>query len=413
MKKVLSLLVAFATAIGVSATAFAAEDDIIYIGEDVDYSGAATYNVNDTSRSTVYGASGIITLTKGEIVLVTDSTTPSIIARNAHLDPGNDYKFRLYRADADQTNVSVSNAQISPVTDSMLGGGKFRLRGRSGTASISSAKIVKRGTGDNATYRLDLTTRQSWGVKLYDVEYLISITGAANATDIIESSTTFEVGWRTIADEDIEAYSEDDILTISNDYPVIKKDQFTTLAKNANYTAVEFEDEDGMWTFRGRISGMGDSNFHYSRDVIETIANTFEDQNFEYLTFGAGVNFPTNGEMRINVADFTDDFNNMFVYLYRDGKLTRVNTTYDSGADEIVFRTNYLGSFVITDEEITNTSILNPENNNNATETPAEEPPITNNNNENPSTGASAGMNVAIVMGVVSLAAISITSRKK
>lgn len=411
MKKVLSLLVAFATAIGVSATAFAAQDDL-----DND-TGLESYNSYDNTlrfadtADVTYGTSGVVSLAAGQIVLVTDATTPALVMPNAHLDPGKDYRFRIYKSDVTQTET-VGNLQLSPVTDDMLGGGKFRLRGRTGTGVISSAKIVKRGTGTTATYRLDITTRQNWGVKLTDVEYLISVTGGTNAA-ITEGAPTFSVGYRQVPDEDIDAVGEDGILTISNDYPVVKKAQFTELARNANYKAITFDSDDGLWTYIGRVSGMGDTNFYHTRDVIEPIATKLETMNIEYLTFGAGVNFPTHGEMRINAADFTDTFDTfsrVYAYLYRDGKLTRINATYDSGADEIVFRTNYLGSFIITEREITDTTIVD----NNVTENPeipATETPIVN--NENPSTGASAGMNVAVALGIVSLAALSFTSRKK
>lgn len=396
MKKVVSLLVAFATAIGVSATAFAAKDDV--------YDG-----VGRGARAN-YGTSGNdVRLAAGEIVLVSDDTKRNIIPPETELEPGTEYTFRVYMSNSNQPNTSIDKADIREITANDLDGGKFRIRSRGSTSLISKAEIVKKGSGPSATYKMNINTKDSWGTKQSDVEYLITAinTGAA-ATNLTEGNVTFKVGYANMSDDEIDAFGEDDTFTISQDAPVIKKKQFETIAKNYNYKAVPFEDEDGAWAFTGRVSGMGDSNFAYTRDVIPSIVQKFEDQEFEFLTFGAGVNFPTNGEMRIAVDDFTFDYNSrMYVYLYRNGKLTPISATYDSGAEQLVFRTNYLGAFVITNEQITDTTIIEDSN-------PAKDPDKGDkpSDTENPSTGTN-GLSVAVALGLASLAAARVTRRKK
>jgi len=439
MKRVVSLLLALATAICVSAPAFAATDDyginrtangttandVITFNEDGSINYGTTANGTDNnvgSRALLsdpltrvsYGTSGnAITLTANEIVIVEDNNTNAIIMPETHLDPGTEYKFKVYYVNtAGGTNISAVDAQnhITPILDSMMAGGKFRLRAVKGSSVISTAKVEKRGSGNSATYRLTITTKENWSTKETDVEYTLAVTNqGAGGVPFAQGNMTFKVGYGRFTDEEIDSFAEGDIITISNDFPVILKKQFETLAKNYNYKAIQFESEDGIWSYLGRVSGMGDTNFTYSRDVVPAIVTKFEDQEFEFLTFGAGVNFPTNGEMRIDVSDFSDEFNTMYTYLYRDGKLTPISTTYDSGADELVFRTNYLGSFVITNEQITDTTIINTE------QPPAvtEEVPTTPILPENPATGATSAVNIAVILGVASLAAAGSVVRKR
>jgi len=420
MKKVVSLLVAFATAIGVSVSAFAAQDDVTGFSNDVvfiDENGTVSSNSDTTfspSTRVNYGSSGI-SLTHNEIVLVENNTTASIIMPETHLEPNKDYVFRIYKVNANQPNIAPGEANVSPVTNNMLGGGKLRLRGIKGTSAINSAKIVQKGTGASATFNVEIKTKgNNWGTKITDVIYQLSASG--NTTnqngyvDLLTGEFLFRAGYRQMSDEDVDSYSEGDIITVYKDYPVFTKSQMETIAKNYNYKAVQFEAENGVWSYLGRVSGMGDTNFSWSHDVTPAIVERFEDQNFEFLTFGAGVKFPTNGEMRIDVSDYDFEGNRLYVYLYRDGKLTPVSTTFDTGADEIVFRTNYLGSFVITDEQVTDTTILES---NQAPVVPEEE---TNNgvtNNQNPSTGAASGLNIAVALGIASIAAAGVSSKRK
>ena len=116
--------------------------------------------------------------------------------------------------------------------------------------------------------------------------------------------------------------------------------------------------------------------------------------------------------MRIDVSDVSDDWDRVYTYLYRNGRLTRINTTYDSQDDMIVFRTNYLGAFVMTPVEITDTTIIEQP----TTESPAPSPPQQpgTGGTNNPNTGIPAGMNLIVGLGSLSLlTAGSVILRKR
>lgn len=413
MKKAISLLVAIATACSVSVMTFAA-NDVVFMDE----TGTVRYsNANDTGIGTFsypIGLSGAVAVDAYQLYLVEGG---KVVGGDYNkLDPDTEYKFRIYYNPTNGT-LETDTANNNPAGGRELTGadvnkGNIRLRTLKGSSYIQSATIKTIGRGATARYDMVVKTRASYGTKLNDVEYSLNVTGNDVGATFAESVHTFEVGYETIDDSETDI-GEGGTITISNDYPVITKDQFVDIAKSANYKTVIFEGEDGGWRYTGRVSGMPDSNFFYSYDVIPELANKFPEMDYKFLTFKAGVTFPTNGEMRIDVSDIYDNFAAMNVYLYRNGKLTPVTSTYDSGANEIVFRTNYLGAFVITDAEVTDTDILN--NNNEVAEPEEETPPVTNNNqnNNNPNTGADRTMNVAMTLGLVSLVTAGAISRKK
>lgn len=408
MKKVISLLSAFAVACTMGVATFAADDT----PGTVRYSSRA---VEVTPFVNVIGQSGEISVGPRELFVV-DATSKVVGGVYNKLDPDTEYNFRIYYNDSNAAiegnDVSVlGNPAAKELTGVIINKGTVQLRTVKGSSNIQSAKIKTIGRGDAARYELQITTRASFGTKMNEVEYTLDVSGSASPAGTFQrSSHTFEVGYESIDDLDTDV-GENGIITISNDAPVITKEQFADIAKSANYKNVTFEGDDGGWRFTGRVSGMPDSNFYYTYDVIPEIVNKFPEQDYKFLNFRAGVTFPTNGEMRIDVSDINDDFSKMYAYLYRNGKLTRVNTTYDSGASEVVFKTNYLGSFLITDTEITDTTIV------------AEEPDEGDEDEgvhgesggpgSNPSTGASSAMDIAMTLGLVSLVTAGAISRKR
>ena len=424
MKKAISFLAVLALALSFCIVGFAdpdAEVNVIPNGDAGNLQSPAPYAANDfmplLMPPMVNGNDLVYTIRPGELFLVDEGN--NIVAPDAWLIPGTDYAFDIYYnanppVVAAANDISGTNSEILGNNDikkltygDLMKNASLKLSVRnSGPLTSSKIRTVGASTNVNSTYRLELTTRQNYGVRMSEVEVTLSVSGAhaVQIPDFVfaDSTYNFRVGYNTIDDADTDV-GEDGTLIISNDYPVILKDQFTDIAKSANYKNVNFEAEDGSWSFTGKVSGMKDTNFIYNEDPDEDLLNKFPDQDFKFLNFPGGVNFPTTGEMRINVSDVSDDFSNMYVYLYRDGKLTQINGTYDSGADEVVFRTNYLGRFVITNNEITNTSLIPDTDHGTSPEEIG----------TNPSTGIATGVNLTAVMALTALGGGILIRRKR
>lgn len=395
MKKAIALLVAVVAALSINVSAFAA------LGTDMTRSLGWAGDTSDANPR--------VTVEKNQLVLGYSSNGgPVVVLPETFLQPGNQYTYQLYRVDQNYTSVEPNRIAVTPVSDTILDGGKLKIRTVKGSANVVSAKIEKKGSGANAIYNFKIETKETYGTKVNDLEYNIVVSGqGANAERILDANVLFQTGYRAMTDEDIDYYEEGDLITIMRDRPVITKKQFETLAKNYNYKAISFTGEDGDWTFTGRVSGMGDANFLTTYDVAPEIINAYPEQDYKFITFNAGVTFPTNGELRLDVSDIADNTvnPNLYAYLYRNGTLTPIDSTYDATSDEIVFRTNFLGAFVITNEEITGFTTEEP-----GIEEPVPQPEP-NEENNNPPTGAAATGTV-IALGLASLTA-GITARRK
>ena len=464
MKKVASLLLIFTLVLSMGIGAFAAEDPTALHGSvtgngrntrGTSMSPGTTINPfevepRDTAIDQYSNEDGVfddtigfaptltwtaneneVSIGAGEMFLVQSNR---IVPPDAQLIPNTEYVFEVWfnngpalsavdisgpiNATATPTLIRLTEAHIVGST-TPLTNGRLRIRSGRGSASLSNTNLRTRGTGVGRTYELEVETRETYTTRLTDTTLTLLTSGTlppvtGTNENPAQSTVNFVVGFLRMDADEIDTYSEGDTVTLSNERPVIMRREMDRLVRNHNFRAIHLEFDDGSWEFTGRMSGMRDTNFFTTQDAVPAIMNRL-DQDFKFLSLPAGVTFPANGEMRIDVSDVSEDWNTIYTYLFRNGTLTPISTNYDSMDDMIYFRTNFLGTFVMTDVEITDTNILNNnnnENNNNNVETPAPEEPNVN----NPATGVAMGLNSLLMgLGTVSLlgAGALVTRRKK
>ncbi len=418
MRKAIALLLTLVVALSLGTAAYAATSQPGTYDPDANpyylpgQSGGSLERITalDNTEDSKYSYDG------GELFLA-DTKEGHIVGNDTWLQPGKTYKFDVYLTTGtgtaqSQNEIITNSARLLNKDDIGNGNVKFRIKSGSGRSAIQSTRVRTKTTNRKTTYQVEIVTRDVYGTKLNDVEYELSATvsgkNAAMTKAPAVALNTFKVGFATI-DDDMTDVGEEGTLIISNTAPVVLKDQFTDIAQSANYKNIYVEGEEGNWSFKGKVAGMKDTNFYYDHEPDTDLMNKFPDQEFKFLTFRGGVNFPTTGEMRIDVSDVSDVFNTMYAYLHRDGKLTAINGTYDSATDELVFRTNHLGRFIISNERITDTSIVPEEP---APEEPLPEPPlpVPPSGTGNPATGTPVDMTMAL--GLVTLAAAALVGKK-
>ena len=323
------------------------------------------------------------------------------------LTPGHIYRFDIHYATADRT-ASPSDfltADTAPVTRASLLGGNLRVRNVRGSSSVATATLREVGSGDTRTYRLEVDVKEAYGTRLTDLEYAMEVVGGTS--DLLRSGVAFRAGFQRMTDAEVELYSEGDVFVVYNDRPVILKDQFNELARNYNYRNVTIENDDATWTFTTRVSGMVDTNFYNTQGIVPNIIMDYPDTDFKFFNFHGGVRAPANGELRLNVSDISGDFERMYVYLTQGGALTPINAVHDRESDEIVFRTNYLGTFVISNEELPATA-LEP-----GTDLPYQPGAPTAPSTNNPATGAGSAMSILALIGTAGIAGAGLTFRRR
>jgi|GEM_PF-701675 len=325
-----------------------------------------------------------VSIAAGEMFLVLDGR---IVLPQTRLIPNREYRYDIYFNSTDEAvtftlrtfmdgstevpaNTLVEHPELIRLTDAHISGaagttntsGRLRLRSGRGSTMFARSELRTTGTGPARRHQLLLETRPNYTTRLTDVTFTLDTSGTlptveSGYSNPVASVINLEIGWNRMTEDDIEHYAEGDTVTLTNDRPVIMRRQIERLVRNHNYRPIHLAFEDGSWEFTGRMSGMGDTNFFTTHDVIPVLMNRF-DQDFKFLSLPGGATFPTNGEMRIDVSDVSRDWDRIYTYLYRNGTLTPVSTTYDSMDDMISFRTNFLGHFVMTDVEITDRSLL-------------------------------------------------------
>lgn len=434
MKKAFSLLTVLTLVFLMSVSAFAAEDIAPYGGTTLNgqpinepvANGEANNELGNIGMAPRLAWSGenVLAIKTGELFLVHgEGANAAVVLPDTRLEPNSEYTFHIYYATADadldvtEGTLIPAGGPIAPLTKAQVGDAKVRVRATKGGSAIKSTEVKTRSVGSDTTYRVVIETKDTYNTKQTEVDYTISLTGAL-LTDFETKggNAVFMVGHGIMSDTEIDNYGEEEDVNVSNLTPIFKKKQIETLVKANKYKAITLIAEDDSWEYTGRMNGMSDTNFYYTHDVIPSIVNKF-DQDFKFLIFPAGVTFPTNGEMRIDVSDVSDEWERMYTYLYRNGKLTRVNTSYDSSDDMIVFRTNYLGAFVMTDKEITDVNIIETEKPEPSEPAPKPEPEVSGGvgtGTGNPNTGAPVGLNLLVGLGSISLlTAGSVIVRKR
>ena len=430
MKKAIALLLAFATAFSISTAALADGDPdsairIIDSATGSDSASGDIYAGDIAGRAitpfNLIMQDGDLTVDEYDMFFVFNGGDMDgrLLMPGSVITPGDEYTLDIYYATAPTASPTdeigiMANAAL--VTKSMLGGGRLRLRTVKGSTSIATVKLEENGSGNTATYQLELTTKSNYGTKINDVEYALEVTGAGTGGSVFTKRTgvAFKVGFEKMPDSELAGYEEGDTVTVYNDRPVITKKQFEDLAKSFNYKAVTIEDDNATWTFTGRVSGMSDANFYNTQEIIPDIVIDNPDVDFKFVNFHGGVKLPTSGEMRIDVSDISGDFESLNLYLSRGGALTPIAATHDRDTDELVFKTNYLGTFIIADAEIAteHEEPIGPDDPNYIPPVDQQNPALPINPN-NPITGAVPYAGIASTIGLAALAGAGCLFRKK
>ena len=132
---------------------------------------------------------------------------------------------------------------------------------------------------------------------------------------------------------------------------------------------IEFGDE-AMFTVN--VTGQSRLNLAWNTRHDPEVAAMDESVNMDFITFSGNPSFNRTGTMYIYAADDT------FLYQVVDGKLEKVDATYNEDYEAWEFRTRTLGQYVIADGEIDLESITDNTDDSSST---------TDGGKENPDTG--------------------------
>ena len=399
MKKVLSLVLALACVLSLSAVAFAADA--------VDP--AKVYNGDGEEVSDISVAANVI---KGDPVEPASTFyVPISPAMDTQIKGGDDVDFTVedlvdtknFKFDVDKDAGSKLISKISVVDDKKLGSMertaylKFELKDvtdtdehkSTGTITFKAKNYKLAGCKPGSKTESSGANDAKW-TDNYEVtfKYNLWISNEKKGND-----DNPDVGDRVYMDPD--------------------KNDTNTLIWGDDRAALKFEADDDAKKFYARLStsNMSDIYAEYGDPV---------DADLWFYDFVGHPTVPATSKATLTLGipwddddDYTPDPENCFIYeLDADGYLTDVTSkfTYSEDDEEIPgwsIRTRQLGTYIVSDTEL-DVAVDEPE-----TSEPADVETPTNNGKDIPNTGSSDMVNVALVAAVVSLAAAGAVAFRK
>lgn len=420
MKKVLAMMLAAATTLSIGVTALA--DDINTL-EDPSSSSSSEVSSSETSSneetsseetsseetsseasSSELSSSEISSDASSDVEAAVDFKNATGIVIGADedgvvlgddvLEPGTEYKFPV---------SMVVDGKTVKITDENIKDFKFRYS-KVSTKGMSRFEIEEY----KGQYYLYVESRDTMTTKPVDVKYNVKLTPKSTTLPIFSQEVKFQYGYEELGGDYIDSLDKGDTVEIDNSNPVITASQFNKIAKVNDYKNVTLAGNG--WEFTVNVTDETTKNLVHSNAGIKEVLAKFPDQDFKFFTFGGKPTFAGTGKLSLDVDDIVDDFDKMYTYRYADGKLYRINATFDADENTLSFRTNKLDNFLVTNELIKDGTVVTEVDNNSSSGSSDKEE---NTDKNNPTTGANDMINVAVMAAIASLAAAGTMVTKK
>lgn len=384
MKKVLALLLAAATTMSLGMTVLA-DDPSVSEGEIS--SSEATSSEAPSSEAT---SSEDATPVGEPTALIFGADAEGAILGETLLEPGTEYKFP----------VSVQYGDVTKALDeALLKDYKFTYS----KVSSNSAKTFKIDEY-KGVYYLNVEIKEGTPTKEIDVKYNVKLVRKSNNLSVFTQEVKFSYGYEETNSDYLNDLDKGDAVEIDNSKPVITKSQFEKIAKINDYKNVDLQGSD--WKINVNVTDETTKNFVFSNAGIKEILAKFNEQEFKFYNFAGKPSFAATGRVSLDVSDIIEDFDKLYTYRYADGKLYRLNATYNEEDETLEFRTRVLDNFVVTDKLIEDGTVVVEGSTNTGSDD-------SNGGKTNPSTGASDMVNVAVMAAIASLAIGGVAAMKK
>lgn len=317
-----------------------------------------------------------------------------IVLGNDILEPGTEYKFPVAMQDKDGKSIVI--------TDAVMKDHKFSY-------SKISSKGMKRFEIEEykGKYYLYVEASDSISTKLTDVKYNVKFVKKSGNMSVFTQEVKFQYGYDEANSDYINGLDAGDTVEIDNANPVITTHQFDKIAKLNDYKNVTLAGNG--WEFNVNVTDEKTKNLVHSNAGIKEILSKFTDQDFKFFTFSGKPAFAATGRLSLDVDDIVDDFDKMYTYRYIDGKLYRINATFDGDENTLSFRTNRLDNFLVTDKLIKDGTVVTEVDNS----TDKDDADGTDSDKQNPSTGAGSMIDAAVLSAIAALSAGTVILKKR
>ena len=308
------------------------------------------------------------------------------------LEPGREYRFPAY------VEFGGQRAKVA-VSDELLKDYKFNYT-RVTASGVKTFKIEE----IKGVYYLIVETKDTTPTKPIDVKYNVKLVRKSNNISVFSQEVKFSYGYDESNDDYINDLDKGDIVEIDNNRPVITKEQFNKIAKLNDYKNVTLAG--AGWQFTVNVTDETTKNMVFTNAGVKEIMAKYPDQDFKFFRFGGKPSFNSTGKVALDVSDIVDDYENLNLYRYANGRVYKLNASYNAADETLEFRTNKLDTFFVTDKAIKDGTVID--------ENIVSDGNSVNTDKNNPGTGAGDMINAAVMAGIASLAAAgAIAANKK
>ncbi len=308
------------------------------------------------------------------------------------LEPGREYRFPAY------VEFGGQRAKVA-VSDELLKDYKFTYT-RVSASGVKTFKIEEY----KGNYYLFVEVKDTTPAKPVDVKYNVKLVRKSNNLSVFSQEVKFSYGYDESNDDYINDLDKGDIVEIDNDRPVITKEQFNKIAKLNDYKNVTLAG--AGWQFTVNVTDETTKNMVFTNAGVKEIMAKYPDQDFKFFRFGGKPSFNSTGKVALDVSDIVDDYESLNLYRYANGRVYKLNASYNAADETLEFRTNKLDTFFVTDKAIKDGTVID--------ENIVSDGNSVNTDKNNPGTGAGDMINAAVMAGIASLAAAgAIAANKK
>lgn len=461
MKKVLAAVVAAAMALSMSVSAFAATwtarypldatkgyDNTLSVAPDVGETTVAWDNANPTVIAATADHDFHYTVTMTGNLWQDEKAWETAMATDAATGGGANAAYTAFAADADVFNINYWNFEPSISVKGPAEVQNARIDGDSFKYNLDGS-LNKLTVQFDVTFNLLATNEDStdlkgvvvtYGVKTVDVPRRSGFKGAKEKTE----EGVLAVGYTNediddlydevvVAFDDMRDYEEDSFEVALDSNPVIPSSVIRFLQKNLKNTesVIFVKDDEGDSVYfdstttleltgkaMDEFSATNHANIKVNDNGVDEISDVLDEAGVDYKWFNYVVARDITG-----IHSFDSTYDDPYVYLVdAEGALTEIDLIdYDFG--DVAFE-GPMGQYIITEGAIPAELFVEEE--------PVEEPiedddiidePVEDDDvlvdedgnaiEDNPGTGSSNAISVAVAMAVVSLAAAGVVASKK
>jgi len=272
------------------------------------------------------------------------------------------------------------NGASVPLTEKHMENHRLRLDKVQNKKALRSAKIVE----DKGAYLLEVNTLLGYPTDIAEYSAVLNLLEKNSGKITHTLPLHFGVGYNSISDDMVEGVANGEFIFIDNNAPVITEEQFERMDELTNGGKVTITN--GDWSYEVRVGGQKSVNLLHHQRAIKEIVSHFQEQDFRFLSFPAGPAFDFTGTFTIDVSEELEQFEEIHLYSYYNGKLSKVHATLNEDEGSLSFKSKYTGRFVLTDKAIKNGTVV--EDCDNSCDNVANNNSGSSNTKPNPSTGA-------------------------